>query len=375
MLELHVSSNDVTSGSIGVGWCVSPDTLKELAERGVKNPGIVLFTSPKGKVNLESPNHKEFRTVVALKDLVAYVSFKTSGFSNVWGFIVSDVKRAKQRYLEKSDRVGWKQEILSEDATMWPMWNLDGRLNAAEFYTENYFKSDFLKELISDPIEVFVPNECFAPEPAEWEKTWVNYFFTRKVMDQCEFRRRRIVAYTLQPLFMTLNIAVRALLLTLSTVLGLRAWSIGPLLHPVTVPFSTAADVLDATKGTYFVGQGKSRFMNWIRLPFMPAILLLLALLYRSHSLGIAGYVIAGLIGAFALLFVVGMTVEAYIERKKKLEAAATAWYMDESELPFIVCSTTNVKATNVNQLPKKKRSFHLRFQELKTQVCRPFSA
>ncbi len=373
MLELHVASNDVTSGSIGVGWCVSPEALKMLADSEVKHPAIVLITAPKGQKDRSSPDYKEFRTVVPLKDLVAYVSFKTPGENNIWGFIASDVKSAKEKFLEKGARIGWEKEILSDDATQWPEWNLTGRLNANH---SMYFQEPALKLLIAEPVPVTVPEACFAPEPAEWEKTWVNYFFTRRVMDQCEFRRRRILAYTVQPVLMVLQIAIRALALSFSTLLGLRAWSIKPLLHPVTTSFfEDGLGVLDFTKGSYFVGQGKNAFVNWLRLPFTPAILLALFFIVRCHALSHFGVVLLAVLGLVA--FVMGglALIGWNLDRLERIEAASTAWYLEESELPLIVCSTDNVKATNVNQLPAKKRTFRLRFQELKTKVCRPFSA
>lgn len=371
MLELHVSSNDVTSGSVGIGWCVSPDTLKMLSDRRVKNPGIVLVTAPKGSLDKSSPDYKEFRTVVPLKDLVGYVSFKTPGQNNIWGFLVSNIKQAKEKFLEKHHISGWERPILNDEATDWPQHNL-GRLNPGY---DPYFHNDEIKELISEPVEVYVPKECFAPEPAEWEKTWVNYFFTRRVMDQCEFRRRRMLAYTVQPIVVLFNILARFVLLVLSTLFGLRGWSIQPLLHPLMTPFADAIEVVDPNHGTYFIGRGGNQVVNWLRLPFMPISLFGMFLLCKFHAVAGAGLIALGILLLAAFIMGCYVLFAMYMERLDRIERTSEAWFMKEDELQYIVCSTSNVKATSLSQLPSKKRTFRLRFQDLKTQVCRPFSA
>jgi hypothetical protein len=48
-------------------------------------------------------------------------------------------------------------------------------------------------------------------------------------------------------------------------------------------------------------------------------------------------------------------------------------WYMDPEEMAAIVCSGVK-KPLKVSDLPSKKRTLKLRFQELKSQVCKPFA-
>jgi hypothetical protein len=44
-------------------------------------------------------------------------------------------------------------------------------------------------------VDVDIPKECFAREPSDLEKRWVNWLYMSKTVDQCEFRKRRLFAY------------------------------------------------------------------------------------------------------------------------------------------------------------------------------------
>ena len=377
MIELHVSDNDVTSGSIAVTWCVTAETLDLLAKRKVYDPQIVICVSPEGEnYNLR----KEYRKVVSLKDLMAYVEFRVPGKNKITAVVsYLDHKRAKNRYLTK-DRGEFDTHILDCDGEEYASW-----------LTEQNDRN----ETLSEPIIVNVPQECFAPEPPAWEKTWVNHFFRSKPEDQCNYRRRRLFAYGVQPFIILVSLVARLVLLLVATLFGSRNWSLKYLLHPLTYDLGEAVMVLGG--GSVFIrhlpeddesGDPPNIPSYLVRsfwsLPFMPVILITLFLLWKFNVLMMAGFIVGGalLLVAMVAFFasgcakdVLGVLVDkiarvlSYLERRSD-----KLWYMDQEEMAMIVCDGKK-KAVDLSSLPAKKRTFSLRFHSLKSKVCRPFSA
>lgn len=82
-----------------------------------------------------------------------------------------------------------------------------------------------------------VADGYFAKEPSAWEKWWVNLWFGGEAAhDQCHFRRRRLVAYTLQPplvaLFIATTTTVRALIALFFSLFGRRGVDYAAIVHP-----------------------------------------------------------------------------------------------------------------------------------------------
>lgn len=370
MLELHVADTDVTTGSISVGWCVSLDTLKELADNGIKNPVVVLVTSPEG----EYSQGKQWRTVVPLKDLVGYVEFRSAGKNNIWGFITENKRSAQNHFLETSSVTGnYSYSVLNHDATDWyrnPNFSTTAIL---EFNQLNAIKEELLGRL-SKPVSVMVPEGIFAPEPAEWEKAWVNHYLGRnRPVDQCDFRRRRLFAYTVQLVLMFFGIMARLLITLFSSIMGLRGFTLQHVLHPMSHSLFDADELLQG--GTWFIGRGDNVFLNWIRLPLIPVAYPIYAILYCTHAFVpvIFGVLVFGLVAAFILLgaYLVEKLTRHVIDKEK----IDTAWYLNKEEMSYLVCNNDAVKATTIQDLPFAKRTVRLHFQNIKSKICRPFSA
>ena len=75
MLELQITDNDVSTGSVQISWCVDAEVLKELADKKVKEPQLVIVVAPEGD-NYDL--RKEMRKVVPLKDLMTYMEFRAA---------------------------------------------------------------------------------------------------------------------------------------------------------------------------------------------------------------------------------------------------------------------------------------------------------
>lgn len=381
MLELHIADTDVSSGSIPVAWCVDKDTLASLQEHGAKDPVLVIITAPSGERYHES---KELRRIVPLRDLLAYVEFRCAGPNKIWAFMVQS-RNAAQVFLEKwhgsysttvlsrkfiecndedcddCDRCNPKQDIR--------LSNWDNRLN---FYGRVERPTNDLFSQVSEPIAVDVPADAFAKKPPKWEQDWVGWLFNKAPVDQCEYRRRRIFAYTVQPLLMLLNLAMRLLITIFCLLFGFRNWSPRYLLHPLDIDLDDCSGAVGG--GSYFLGQTENTALNLVRVPLMPVFWPFYYLIGRYHAvpgfLTVLGCTVCGILILPSLLAARALMYDRY----EKYRDGQPAWFLDQSEQDLILCNGEK-KSLTVGQLPFKKRTVRLRFQNIKSKICRPFSS
>lgn len=353
MLELHVSDPNATSGTIAIAWCVGKDTLKRLAKKGNKDPQVVIIVAPTGDNYILQ---KEYRKIVPLKDLMTYVELHSAGPTKIWGFITSRNKEgAADRFLTKYYNE-FNMPLLNHNGTDYS-FRLKLRVKPCN---------------LAEPILINVPKECFAPEPAEWEKIWVNHLLgNEKVLDQCAFRRRRLFAYTIQPCIIGISIISRFILFLTALLIGSRNISLKPTIHPLDESWDDATKVCNG--GTYFVGRGKNQILNWMRLPFMPVILLTALLIWKVGVMTpviltfLIMLVTVGLSGGGVLLY---FYIGDYKEKKLQKDPA---WYLNEEEANLVLCNG-QTKPMALGELPRKNRTFRLKFDYIKSKVCRPFS-
>src|ERR1700722_4777297 len=216
MFQLKLADTDVSSGSVALSWCLDNELIKNLAKEGTDDPQVVIVIYPEVKDKNGSHNNlKEVRKVVPLKDLMTYVELKVAGKNRIVGFVYHASRSAtKSRFLYKTERA-WETTIIDSNGDPFP----------ASYYS---YTDNRLSQLSID-----VPAGIFAPEPAQWEKNLVNHYFRDKVVDQCSFRRRRIFAYSLQPIMALLFIFLTIIILIAGLLTGARKWSIKYLFHPL----------------------------------------------------------------------------------------------------------------------------------------------
>lgn len=386
MFELQVASRDVTNGNIAISWCVTPETLQYLAANKVKDPQVIIVVAPTENYH----SRREYRKVVPLQDLMTYLEFKASGENQIRAFISTKSRKdARGSYLSKEDG-DYKTDILSEDGKEW------GYIFGGKYQTHTTESGDEEQVYARSPdlpaptVMVNVPAGVFAKEPAKWEKTWVNHWFRSKPQDQCDFRRRRLLAYTVQPLVMLLDVlVVRTLMLLVSTLWWSRGMSLKYHFHPMTY---SIADTVGLWKGGSWVvptlpedaqGDADDILLSYVLrkcwgLLFTPPALVGLWAIAHFHVWLYALVIGASVIGIVALAF--WLSTGAFMALGEWIlnlfmSKDTTPWYLDEEELNNLTC-TQNFKArTSVSALPAKHRTIGLRFQDLKAKVCRPFSA
>ena len=238
-----------------------------------------------------------------------------------------------------------------------------------------------------------MPAGLFAKEPSALEKSWVNHFFRSKSPDQCSFRRRRMFAYTVQPFIIFFQWLARLAVTLVALLFGARNISAEPLLHPLTTDFDECLKMF--LGGTVFIRhlpeddnsdsvEGLlSVFSYGIRsfwsLPFMPLLLIPIAAMVYFNPI-VASTVALTVLGIILLAgFVIGLATGTgsfivdwfWSLLPARKEDDSELWYLTEEDL---ICSTDK-KAWSFKTLPSNKKSIRLRFMNLKSKVCRPFSA
>ena len=372
MLELHIANTNLTDSNVSVGWCVDKETLKMLAEIGWKNPAIVIITAP---VN-DSADYKEYRKIVDLKDYVSYVEFRSSGPNKIFAFLIENKKGAmSNNFLLKKDNGKYYRPMIDSNGQAYITIDI---LNRFDISNDNFEK------LIAIPLDVVVPAGVFAKPPAKWEKTWVSWLNTNKSIDQCEWRRKRLFAYTLQPVIFLLNFLLRFVMYFTAFMIGMEGVKYLSFLNPLN-------EYLTSASGNLFDGHWLTKPINndtlktfiksllfniFVVIFTTPLTFALLVLLWKFHVIYTAFYIIKiAAVVIFILLCFIGCVIltsflyDKYQERKRKMPA----WYLDQENSDLLICSP-NKRITSINDLPSNKKTIMLRFQDIKSKICRPYS-
>ncbi len=350
MLELHVASVDASNGNIPVSWCVSKEIIDALAAKEDKDPCIVICLVPKKYTGDDEDMNREYRKVVRLKDLMTYIELPSAGENKMFAKVVpGPFKDAKSRYL---DRYGgdYSRKLLAFNKNEYH--EVDEVFNAA-------------------PVTLEVPNAIFAKEPSDWEKAWIGWMSDKTPINQCEFRRQRLWAYTGQPIIFLASYLLQIVFSIAALLLGTRGFSWEPLLHPLSYDMGDKTVNL-LSKGTIFINpDGETPFQKFKYLPFMPAVMIaVLAFIFGGHTVHMGALILVGLM---LLLGSAGFGAFYLIDRKMEREEAAPPWYLDEHEQEFLVCNG-QTKPLAVGELPSRHKTLRIRFEAFKAQVCRPFS-
>ncbi len=379
MLELHVEDTTVNSSRIAIGWCIS----KELGEK--------ILTSQK-EANLLIIAHSEngsgeTRKVVPLSDMLTYLDFKVPGKNKILTkvFIGAKLSRLKDVFLTKD---------YSSYAT--DVYGYDGK--PRDF--EHLFPNPEHVNLPNAELEVIVPSEVFAKEPPAWEKKWVNRLFRSKAFDQCNFRRRRIFAYTIQPILFISAFIVHALFTTVLRLLTVTHVNNRWMKDPFVTPDNDVSEeesyvrIIPKVIRTLFVQRlsiNKSllvfpcialtplfllisssimHFNHVFHYSWLKALLLAPVVNLAIVGVGLLLTIIVGgivwLLSDFRWMKLIINTVDKLLSSPPKYD------YLDAETIDSLTC-TGNPKLT-IAQLPKKARTIRLRFEAFKTKVCRPFA-
>lgn len=162
-----------------VSWCIEPKDTEKIVEKEIVNPHILFITassksdifSEEGELNWEETS----REIIPINHQTVYTTFNRPGQHRVFATIIGD-KDGVSKKLRKKIKDAWSGQFVKRSGDFTP-------------------PEPYLGKAVLD---VYVPEEFFAPEPPEWEKSFMRLWFNKDLpTDQCDWRKRRIFAYTL----------------------------------------------------------------------------------------------------------------------------------------------------------------------------------
>lgn len=371
MIKLMIAEQDraVQNAIVPVRWCVERETLEVLRQKGVKKPYVLIV--------VPSEFGEDDRWLAPLEQLVEYVQFQRSGKNYILATIVwikeDDLPFNLDRMFlwKKSDK--YKKHLVDFD---YQSDDSDG----------GYKKINPELRSIGDRlgftrIEVVVPEQLFAKKAPEWEQRWVNLWYESKPKDQCQYRKRRVLAYTIQPpailLWMMLKTLFCVILAAFLLMFGMRGVSLKPLIHPFR---NDAGDVWRDVKknGSVFLPElfGLTFYPAFTAAPIIVVPVFMLAWLI-SHSWLIGLFAVLIVFFAACILGATGLLVAIILESllmNKASKAEKTVKYSQlyGKEDDLLMCN--GQIAPNINALPKDKKTIHLRYMNFKARWCKPFN-
>lgn len=388
MFEIHVADTDATSGTIPLTWCFDRETLTALkAFKNEETPNLyVVISIVPLSDGVDESDRKEVRYVVPVNQMMAYVSFKYPGVNRIRAFVVLGTSQNSTRYTWT--RAPWDMTTKYNIAII-------GREEGEPYHEDTWIHSLANTEefkgisVQAKPMDVEVPAECFAKEPAAWEKAWVTWLVADdRFGDQCDYRRRRLFAYSFQPFILLGNMMCRVLITFLALVCGAKKLSAKYLLHPLSHTLKSTWSQFE--DGIIFLRTDiPEKWQTRLCREDEPVYGLLLAFGYMTWPLLLSPPVLAcmawiTLIGAWktvGMLFLIAVVAILMIlaflllpEIRGIVRAAfdhiydvLSRWFSSTDEdLPeLLVCSDKPAVV---------KKTVKLRFQSFKAKVCKPFA-
>jgi len=373
MLKLIIEEKDqkVQSATVPLRWCVDKRDLEALKREKVVNPHVLIVTVA---------NSQEMtRQLAPLDQMMAYVQFRKPGKNTIFAAVITNYRDDNYNDL-------WKKYLRKKD----------GHYRTDVIDSEGQFLGQGgTVDIEYAEIDITVPDDLFAPEPPAWEKKWVNLFFGSSPRDQCEYRKRRIIAYTLQPVLVAIWLILKifiglAMVILLVLLCGMRGIRFKPLFHPfgdnlTSIWWHRERTVFKPEVGTDY------RTLKFL-LPLAPvywlsvyAVVSLISFAlpgkgygygYLSEAIYPTILIVGGSMAFLSLFDIIDFLLRIYNAKQKKSKAEKREYEIEqkyEFDLQALACNHADLKP-RLDALPKSRRTIYLRFWDLKAKVCRPFA-
>ena len=396
-LVIGLEDQDVQSASVPLRWCLDKATLEKMAKGRIKNPLLLITVVPEKTHTSSSDPLREFdsrsetRYLVPIGQLMAFVNFRRSGKNRILSTVVwdwnGDRSKLRERFLSRDE--GWyKKNVLNGSG------GFSDQVHRDEDRRDQFlsFPADLglRKEDLMAEFDVIVPEGLFAPAPPAWDRRWVNFLLNEPVEDQCAFRRRKIFAYTIQPIIVALwaifSVLVRGAIAAWYLLWGVRGVNFGAILRTWSVSLddfreSTWKDsqslnlsLNDSVLNRSWKDKRGKKHSLFFLFAFAPASFLVVFLpLLLFHTL--IGLVLVGF-WFVVLLAVFGITVSVSSSKgtAKKAELTTTDLLLLKYRTEFVGLTCDGDLKPSVSSLPKRRQTVYLRFLDFKRKVCKPFA-
>lgn len=260
-MQLQIPYRTMQDSSLLVRWCFSEQEQGRIFAYSQDHDMYALV------IAVHDESMREVRSLVHVGDIFTHIVFPKPGEWRIYAGAVCWMSKnpigttrhesgrdlLRLEFLEESDNTatGYKSQVMYK-----------GVLDDVERF--DYTGPAHFILWQETPISVDVPQELFAKEPPEWEKKWVTALWSSPVRDQCDYRQRRMFAYTLQP-FVLLGVLLFWTFVRLACVIFLVAtgfWNLRwsrILHHPLNPPVHLYAFLLTRERNVYV------RMVNAIR--------------------------------------------------------------------------------------------------------------
>lgn len=172
--ELKVGGPDgIDNADVPVRWCITPEFITQMEKDGVVDPHIVL-------VSVHPRFGEMSRHIAPVGDLMTFVRFNRAGTMRLFGWIVDgkDGRKVLHRNFMQKTKGAWNTTLIDK-------WGNVGREDIDGTY-------------IGTARNVEIPPDVFGKEPNPTVKWFVNLWHSDRLQDECHFRQRMILAFTLK---------------------------------------------------------------------------------------------------------------------------------------------------------------------------------
>lgn len=398
--------------TLGIRWCLDPKDQAKLVELKAVNVHVLIVVRYEGG--------QEDRQLLPLTDAMTYLMLRFPGTHTIhsrlfWG---SDAAKLRAYFLQRSDRNGYNYSVLdTENNTFW------------EKVGNPFVVDDGYSQIDCYETDVTVGAEHFARDWHPLIKKWVNYLYSYQPVDECQFRKRLIGAFTWQPLWMALFLVCRTIGTTIAFIycalIGARGLNFRPILHPFTMSIGDIWPEFDHRVDGRFYGfrrtawtlhdkKGQKRSHYFLLSPlfylfcFIPLHFLawkfsmsygeLLSVVWvvwigvwsffrtavRDLVLALKDPEVLGILIAMVLVIAVlfakimwqnHTSSDKYRSAKRQAVLERERQQLEEA-YQYLTCPRTSdpVLAVSIGALPKERRTLRLRFQAIKRDICRPYA-
>lgn len=407
LIDLHtvVDPRGQVAATIPVAWCNEDHLLEKVKQAGFTNPHLYLVVRHKKttkEYNLTDTSWDVTEThVVPLTSQLRYVNFASPGANEVRALVIDipnkdTAKRVKKLY------------------TAYRPLESDGTPARDDGYYNHWRGIPVLEGSMASIPDITVDADMFAPEPAEWRKKIVRILFHRREQDQCHFRRRFLFSLALLPVIAVIFTLAKVAFTLFGLIYGVRGfdWRFWQPRYTFTDPFNLFPD---GRIKSYWFHHSDGSFRNpiaWLASPpvlvFAPLIVWAIFHIQTHHGDSKRTFPIvdwgwwktvaivdgsALSVVALALIIVgLGAVITVLSERLhlgSPFAAANDYWheqwedFQDRrsaarteriyADLETMQCGE-DPPPLSLSDLPAEKKTVELRFQALKTRVCKPFA-
>lgn len=394
MLKLIPENSAPENPTVLIRWCIEKSDRDEMLQLGASVPHVLMVVAYE--------NGAEDRYLRPLDEAMAHVGFRFPGTHKLFARVVwtSDMKMARAKMFDRANSRQYENWVLDAEA--------DQFRDSLPWFSEGCTK---MKP--AETLQVAIDKRYFASEPPKWVRWWVNLPYDNPPRDQCAFRKRAVLAFTLMPFAITVFCVIGFLVSLASLVYGVLFLARG--LHPLTVfklfePNRVLREVnIRGWERRYSYwsledSNGRSKKWRLLLTPFAGLVYFaVIEFFHRRTGMGrlevlifawnsVIGAVMSrfgAIVFVLVLVAAIGLIINLldrrsahqknterrlrndpkYMKELLRKEEEERRNYL-ETALRHVTCST-QAKAVNIAGIPLRKRTFRLYFQETKRKVCR----